>query len=77
MIGMRLIFALISAARRPFASANPDPPAAAKAGISNTKPHGIAVFTLVTTDWEASNSLMAVENQNVAIVRSAMTPATG
>jgi hypothetical protein len=75
--GMRLIFAPTSPARRPFASTKPEPPAAASAGMSNRKPHGMAVLTMVTVVWDANSSLRAVESQKVAIVRIASAPASG
>jgi hypothetical protein len=77
IIGMRLIFVQISPVRRPFARIKPEPPAAASAGISNRKLHGMAVLTAVTTAGEANSSAMAVESQNVAIVRIATAPSTG
>src|SRR5271166_1151195 len=46
---MRLSFAPMRPARRPLTSAKPDPPAAASAGISKMKPHGMAVLTATMT----------------------------
>src|SRR6185503_4607401 len=75
--GMRLIFAPTSPVRRPLANAKPEPPAAISAGISNRKPHGIAVLTLMMIASDANISARVVESQNVAIVRIASAPATG
>jgi len=77
MNGMRLIFAPISPARPPLAKERPEPPAAASAGISNRKPHGMAVLTAMTTAWDANSSVNAVESQKVTIVRIASASATG
>lgn len=56
---MRLTFAPTSPVRgRPLANANPESPAVASAGISRTKPHGIAVLTMVTVAWDANSSLI-------------------
>jgi len=77
MKGMPLIFAPIKPTRRPSANANPEAPAAISAGTRIRSPQGIVVFTAITTERDANNSLDAVENQNVAIVRIATAPATG
>src|SRR5215831_15683083 len=74
---MRFIFVRTSPTRRPFDNAKPVPPAAASAGISTRKPHGIAVLTAVMVAGELKSSLRAVEKQKVAIVRMASQPAKG
>src|SRR5208282_862917 len=77
MNGMRLSFAPISPPRLPAASASPEPPAAASAGISRRKPHGIVVLTATTAAAEPMSSATAVESQKIAIVRIAVAPARG
>src|SRR6266702_3405017 len=74
--GLRLIFAPISPARRPFATAKPEPPAAISVGTSSRKPHGMAVLTAIIVAWGANNSLRAGESQKIAIARIATAPAT-
>ena len=77
MYGIRLYFAPMSPARRPFAKITPEPPANASAGINKKNPHDIAVLTDVTTAWEANSSVSAVESQKLAMVTIAMVPAIG
>lgn len=74
---MRLIFAPISPACRPLAAAKPEPPAAASAGTSNRKLHGMAILTAAIATWEANISLRTVDSQRLAIVSIATVPATG
>jgi hypothetical protein len=45
--------------------------------MSNRKPHGMAVLTVITIAWDANISVSTVDSQNVTIVRSAVAPATG
>jgi hypothetical protein len=53
---LRRCFRVNHFSHSPFAIAKPEPPATINAGISNGKPHGMVVLTVVTTAGDASSS---------------------